>query len=144
MGYYIEFVGDRERRLAVDQIVALLCDNGATPLNDGSDNGFELDSNDSTKRFVDLLYADPPFVITVWKNAPSNYSDHWASIRFSWATDPAAFEKAILKALELAGAIGCRIYDGQFGKNITIENLMEAKANFSNTSDSALNFFGSK
>lgn len=140
MGYYFDFVCDRGKVLSFDKIVNLICAHGAERLGDEVDPEFEINRTAGKKQHLDLLFLDPPFVITVWGKENSGSLDRFAHIRFSWSTDLALFEKVLLRSLELADAIGGRIYDGQIGVYVNSKNLLDIMKSFRNSSEIVLDF----
>ena len=133
MGYYIDLEFDEQPSLDAEAIAAKIVGTGALRIPDE-------DAGPKSDRFIDLLHPLLISSITVRRQRPEG--GQWAYYRLSWATEPGQLMIELENLLNLAGVIGCRLYDGQVGEYVNREHLSKIQSVFSKSSANVIGLIG--
>ena len=117
MGYYIDFVFDKDAVKDYREVVKKFCDAGAKTF-DIHDRGTPPQHS-----YVELVYPGLPGFINVFKEEAKNLRGNWADIRMSWGTKPEEMRENIKRVLVLALKLKCRVYDGHIKEYVVPDNV---------------------
>ena len=141
MGYYIDFVFHDKTVENCKDIVDKFLKQGAV-VHDYKDETMPDHVRERNSNFIDLVYPEFDYFITILKKESTYLKGNWAHIRVSWGENPDSFLCLLGKILALARLVDCRVYDGQMDRFITVEDLEEIKRQFSSVASGISNKLG--
>jgi Leucine-rich repeat (LRR) protein len=133
MGYYLDFVFDRDEKLDFELVLDRFKRAGASEI--------DPDHIDNNANGTILIHEKIASIIEVVKNKPIGLRANWAQIGLSWDEDANSMANALQNILDLARDVGCRVYDGQTEVYITPETLDKIVSFFVKTSRNAIAIF---
>ena len=131
MGYYVDLVFDEKEKYHYKTLVKRFCKAGAHK---------NIYPREEDLHLPELSYGE--MLISLCDEEILIEKGVWAEIRLSWGTDPYHMHDILKTILELAEKVGCRVYDGQLGDYVTVDNLDQVLGFFEGERNSFENAIG--